>query len=377
VIYLDHNATTPLRPAVRAAMLPYFGDEFGNPSSVHRLGARARVAIESARADLAHAIGARPSEVVFTGGGTESNNLALFGVAANREGPIVTTSIEHSSILAPLATLATAGRDVRRLAVDRDGRVDLDALDAALRDAPALVSIGWANNEIGTIQAIPDIAERCRAARVLLHVDAVQAFGKIPVAAHACDLMSVSAHKIGGPKGAGALFVRSGVPVTARMFGGLQERGLRAGTENVAAIVGFGVACNDLAIDQADQKRTLRERLWSGLLARIDGIERNSPLDPCLPNTLNVRVPDVRGEALVAALDLEDIAASTGSACAAGAAEPSHVLRAIGLIEDDARDGVRFSLGRDTSTADVDRVIQVVDEVVAHMRRVRRQVAHG
>jgi len=376
VIYLDFNATTPLRPEVRAAMLPFFGDEFGNPSSVHRLGSRARVAVENARTAVAALIAARPSEIVFTSGGTESNNLALLGVAAATDGAIVTTPIEHSSVLEPIAALARAGREVVQVRVDGFGRIELGDLAERLRRRVALVTVGWANNEIGTIQPIAEVSAVCRAAGVPLHVDAVQAAAKISVAAPDCDLMSLSAHKLGGPKGVGALFVRSGTPLVGRALGGGQERGLRAGTENVAGIVGFGVACA-VAEREPEGREVLRESLWQGLAARIAGLERNSPRDHCLPNTLNLRVAGIRGEALVAALDLEDIAVSTGSACAAGAAEPSHVLRAIGSTEADARDGVRFSLGPDTTRAEIDHVVRVMDEIVSRMRGVVRKAAYA
>ena len=382
MIYLDHNATTPLRPEARAAMLPYLGEEFGNPSSAHRLGSRARVAVESARADVAALIGARSAEIVFTSGGTESNDLAILGVAAaSPDGAIVTTVIEHSSVLEPVASLARASREVVRLRADRAGRVSLEQLAECLRGRVALVSIGWANNEIGTVQPIPEIAAMCRAAGVLLHVDAVQAAGKLPVSAADCDLMSLSAHKLGGPKGVGALFVRAGTPLIARALGGGQERGARAGTENVAGIVGFGVACAlARGVDREARDTSViacRERLWEGLAKCVAGVERHSPRVDCLPNTLNVRIGGIRGEALVAALDLEEVAVSTGSACAAGAAEPSHVLQAIGLNDDDARDGIRFSLGLETTPAEIDQVVRTVSESVDRMRSVTRSAAYA
>lgn len=379
MIYLDYNATTPLRPEARAAMLPYLGAEFGNPSSVHRLGSRARVAVENARAQVARLIGARASEIVFTSGGTEANNMALFGIAAVKDGALVTTTIEHSSVLASATRLEEDGRRVHRLDVDRTGRVDLDGLRVALQHRVALVSVGWANNEIGTIQPIAEITALCRAAGAVLHVDAVQAVGKIPVVAEQTDVLSLSAHKLGGPKGVGALWVRGGVALEPRALGGGQERGRRSGTENVAGIVGFGAACQVAVADDVTGTRTteLRERLWDGLAAAIGGVRRNSPRDHSLPNTLNVCIEGVRGEALVAGADIEDVAISTGSACAAGAAEPSHVLRAIGLTTDEARDGVRFSLGRETTVGEIDRTIDVVAALVAQVRRVQpREVVH-
>jgi cysteine desulfurase len=379
VTYLDYNATTPLLPAARAAMQPFLDEAFGNPSSVHREGARARVAIEEARSQVAGLLGARPSEIVFTSGGTEANNLAIVGVVAERDGAIVTTPVEHSSVREPLRALERQGRSVHWLRVDRLGFADLDDLAARLRESTALASIDWANNEIGTIQPIEEVARLCRAAGALLHADAVQAAGKIPVAVAHADLLSISAHKIGGPKGVGALWIRSGVRIRPLMLGGEQERGLRAGTENVAGIVGFGAAA-EVAREVPARARELvrlRERLWDGLCTRVDGIERNSPVERGLPNTLNVRIEGSRGEAMVAALDLEGIAISTGSACAAGAAEPSHVLQAIGLSAEDARDGLRFSLGPDTSPAEIDHTVDVVSAVVERMRGLRRQVAYA
>lgn len=380
MIYLDYNATTPLHPEVRAAMMPHLGDEFGNPSSAHRLGARARVAVETARVQVAAAVAAGASEIVFTSGGTEASNLAIQGAAASREGAIVTTPIEHSSVLQPIAALKHAGRRVRELRVDGAGRIDVDDLRRCLSEPVALVSIGWANNEIGTIAPVAEVSALCRAAGVLLHIDAVQAFGKIAVAVAPADLMSLSGHKIGGPKGVGALWVRGGVRIEPRLLGGPQERGLRAGTENVAGIVGFGAACQLAAsgVAAGETIAGLRERLWQRLAASVGGLSRNSPPVGCLPNTLNVRVAAMRGEALVAALDLEGVAVSTGSACAAGAAEVSHVLRAIGIAEDDARDGLRFSLGRGTTSAEIERAAELVAMCVARIRAVRgREAAHA
>jgi cysteine desulfurase len=379
VIYLDYNASAPLRREAREAMLPYLSEEFGNPSSVHRLGSRARVAVEEARAEVAAAIGARANEVCFTSGGTESNNLALLGVAVAREGALVTSTIEHSSVLAPLVHLERSGREVRSVRVDAFGRVDLDHLREVLALRPALVSIGWANNEIGAVQPIDELARLCGSAGVPLHVDAVQALGKIPVDVSGVALMSLSAHKIGGPKGVGALYVRSGTTVVPLHRGGGQERGLRAGTENVAGIVGFAAACRMVSQRVADGAGIgeLRERLWRGLSKGIEGVERNSPVRDCLPNTLNVVVAGTSGEAVVAALDLAGVAVSTGSACAAGAAEPSHVLQAIGLSERAARDSVRLSLGPETTGEEIDETVEILLRAVGRIRGVQRpEVAH-
>ena len=373
MIYLDYNATAPLRAEVREAMLPFLGAEFGNPSSVHRLGSRARVAVEQARAEVAELVGAQANEVFFTSGGTESNTWGLVGSIAGRDGAIVTSPIEHSSVLEPVAALGRRGHVIHEIGVDREGRVDLRELADRLRHRVALVSIAWANNEIGTVQAMHEIGELCRSAGALLHVDAVQACGKIPVAAGVVDLLSLSAHKVGGPKGMGALVVRRGTKIEPLFRGGGQERGVRSGTENVAGIVGFGVACRLANANLGAYRRVseLRELLWQGLAA-ANGVVRNSPSAGCLPNTLNVGFSGVNGEALVAALDLEDIAISTGSACAAGAAQASHVLLALGLDEEQARDSVRFSLGWGTTAAEIERAAAVCVAAVKRMRAVRR-----
>ena len=369
MIYLDHNATTPLRGSVLEAMLPYLGASSGNASSAHAAGRHARAAVESARRAIAAAIGAQASEIVFTSGGTESNNLALFGALSQPDGAhLVVSPIEHASGLGPVRELARRGARVTWLAVDRSGRVDPAQLAAALTADTALVSVGWANNEIGTIQDVAAIGALCRARGVALHVDAVQALGKLPVAIADVDLCSLSAHKLGGPVGVGALFVRSGLQLRARCFGGEQERGRRPGTENVAGVVGFAATLT--AVPTWDAVRDLRERLWRAV-ASLDGARRHSPTTGCLPNTLNVGFDGVRGEALVAALDLEGVAVSVGSACAAGSGEPSHVLRAIGCSEAEASGGVRFSLGMETTADEVDRAGDIVCRVVARMRDVR------
>jgi len=380
MIYCDHNATTPLRPEVLDVMLPFLRAEFGNPSSVHGLGSRARCAVEEARALVAALIGAHPAEIVFTSGGTESNNLAVQGVLREQtHATAVSTPIEHSSILGALAAAQAAGVTVCHLPVDGVGRVAPDAVRRVLDEPVALVSVGWANNEIGTVQPIAAIAAVCRARGTPLHVDAVQAAGKIPVRAEHADLLSLSAHKIGGPKGMGALFVRRGVALRPLLCGGGQERGRRAGTENVAGIVGMGEACRLAAAEvgaYAEACTALRDRLWAGLQATISGLRRNGASDDGLPNTLNVSVDGVRGEALIAALDLAGIAISGGSACAAGAGEASHVLVALGRDTDSARDGVRFSVGRGNTAEQVEAVIAATAAIVARMRATRGAV-HG
>jgi cysteine desulfurase len=319
---------------------------------------------------VAAAVGAQPSEIVFTSGGTESNNLAVSGMLEAREHPhVVASPIEHSSVMAPLQALARRGVEISWLPVDAAGRIDPDAVEAALRPNTVLMTVGWANNEIGTVQNIPAIAKLCRARGIRVHVDAVQAFGKIDVDVADIDLCSLSAHKIGGPQGAGALFVRRGTALRPLAHGGSQERGVRPGTENVAAIVGFAAAVG--ASGRQDRELiALRERLWDGL-SHHAGLRRNSPVDGCLPNTLHVSVPGINAEAVVAALDLEGMAVSAGAACSAGAAEPSHVLRALGRSQDEAREGVRFSLGWQTTADEIGAAAAAVGRVLQRLEPIR------
>ena len=370
MIYLDHNATTPLRREVLEAMLPHLAGG-ANPSSAHAGGSAARAAVEQARRTVAAALGARASEVVFTSGGTEANNMALFGAVPEPSGAhLVVSPIEHASVLAPVRELERRGARVTWLAVDGDGRVQADDVAAALGEPTALVSVGWANNEIGTLQPIAAIGAVCRARGVPLHVDAVQALGKVPVDVGAVDLCAFSAHKLGGPLGIGALVVRGEIALRPLCFGGEQERGRRPGTESVAGVIGFATALATQPALSVEVAR-LRDRLWDGVAA-LDGVRRHSPVTDCLPNTLSVGFAGVRGESLVAALDLEGVAVSVGSACAAGSGEPSHVLRAIGCDDGEARGGVRFSLGAATTVVDVDAAVAAVCRVVERMRSVAR-----
>jgi cysteine desulfurase len=367
-IYVDHNAGAPLRPEVRTAMIEFLGPA-ANPSSAHREGARARSAVEAARAEVAALLGAAPAEVVFTSGATEANNLALRGTG----GALVTTAIEHASVLETARALADAGRPLAVVPVDAEGRIAAEDVAAAAA-APGLASVGLANGEVGSIAPIGAIAAALRARGVLVHTDAAQAAGRLPidVSALGVDLLSLSAHKLGGPPGVGALWVRRGVPLAAQATGGPQERGRRAGTENVPGIVGFGVAAR-LARAEVDgvaaANAALVERLWSGLHARVPDAVRHGPsAGPRLPNTLNVRFPGCAGESLLVLLDLAGIAASLGSACAAGSTEPSHVLLAMGLDAAAARSGLRLSLGPTTTAAEVDVIVDVLPRLVAQVR---------
>jgi len=367
-IYLDHNATAPLRPEVREAMLPFLGPP-ANPSSAHREGAHARSALETARAQVAALVGAAPAEIVLTSGATEANNLALRGTAAGRG--IVTTAIEHASVL---ETAQAVAAPLTVVPVDGEGRMDAARVVAACDARTRLVSVGLANGEVGSVAPVGAIAAALRGRRLLVHSDAAQAAGRIPVdvAALGVDLLSLSAHKMGGPAGVGALWVRRGVELAAQATGGPQERGRRAGTESVAAIVGFGVAAELARAELAAHAAAavgLVERLWTGLCARVPGVVRNGPAEgPRLPNTLNVTFPGCAGESLLVLLDLAGVAVSLGSACAAGAAEPSHVLLAMGRDRDAARSGMRLSVGPSTTTADIDRVLELLPVLVAQAR---------
>lgn len=377
MIYLDYNATTPLRPEVLEAMLPYFQRHFGNPSSVHGVGRQAKRGVEEARERIAELLHCRPAEVLFTSGGTESNNLALTGVrdALRHKGShIITTAIEHSSILEPLDALATEGATITKLPVNSEGRVNADELAAALRPDTVLVSISLANHEIGTIQPIAELSRLTRERGIYFHVDAVQAAGKMPldVTSLGIDLLSLSAHKISGPKGVGALYVRKGTALSPLLRGGPQEREKRAGTENVAAIVGFGVAATvaarelEMSVAHCGQ---LLQQLWDGIIQRVPGAFLNSPTHQRLPNTLNVGFSDATGEGLMMGLDLAGIAVSTGSACAAGSLEPSHVLLALGHGAEEAKGALRFSVGKETTAQEIDRVLEVLPQVVERVRR--------
>ncbi len=377
-IYLDHNATTPTAPEVVEAMLPYFGERFGNPSSVHAAGREARAAVDGARRSVAELAGAAPDEVVFTSGGTESDNLALRGVmtraVARGRTALVISAIEHPAVLRAADGLAKEGVQVLALPVDKDGVVRPSDVREALAAHPVgLVSIMAANNETGSLQPVGELAALCREAGVPFHTDAVQAAGKVPlsVAGEGVDLMSLSAHKLYGPKGVGALIVRRGLRVSPTALGGKQEKGRRAGTENLPAIVGMGVAARmalaELATEPA-RLGALKRYLWEGISRAIPGAHLNGAPARTLPSTLNVSFEGVDGEALILGLDLEGIYVSSASACSSGSVEPSHVLTAMGRDFDLARSSVRISLGRSNDRAQMDRVLEVLPAVVGRIR---------
>jgi cysteine desulfurase len=373
-IYLDHAATTPLRPEARAAMLPFLEGRFGNPSSLHRFGREARAALEDARARLARVLGAAPAEVVFTRAGTEADNIAILGrVRAAGGGAVVCSAVEHKAVLGAAHAAEVLGSPVRMVPVDADGVVRLDELERTFAEWPAVVSLMWANNEVGTLQPVRAAAELCATAGVCFHSDAVQALGKVPVRVDEvqADLLSFSAHKLGGPKGTGALFVRRGTRLDPLFHGGGQERGLRPGTEDVAGAAGFAAAAEAAEAERETamaRVRSLRDRLEAGLRERVPDLRVNAERADRLPGISNVSVPGTDPEALLASLDLEGIAASSGSACSSGAVEPSHVLTAMGLPRDVAGPSVRFSLGWTTTEAEIDRVLEVFPAVVARLR---------
>jgi cysteine desulfurase len=369
-IYLDHNAGAPLRAEAAAAISRLIQDAGGNPSSVHRAGQRSRRMLEAARAQVAAIVGAEARQVVFTSGGTESNNLAIFGTitAASRRRKIISSTIEHSSILAPLAELERRGFDVVRVAPDSDGRIDAARVIAALDSETALVTLGLANSEVGTIQDLAPLASAYKESGASFHVDAAQAVGRIPldVANPECDLMTLSGHKLGAPAGIGALYIRDYAKFAPTIFGGPHENGMRAGTPNLLGAVAFGAAAEaamNVMSAESDRISSLVASLLTRLRDAIPGIRLNGPLVGRLPNTLNLTFPGVLGESMLIALDLEGIEVSMGSACAAGAVEPSHVLRAMGRSVADARSSLRISIGWNNSLAEIDAVAEIIPAV--------------
>jgi len=385
-VYMDYNATTPVEPGVVEAMLPYFSGEYGNAASIHSFGQKARAAVESAREAVAALVGARAQEIVFTSGGTESDNHAIFGMAqpllamrsssaslAGFSPHVVTTAIEHEAVLNTCQTLEKQGVAVTYLAVDGAGRVDPEAVRRALRAETALITVMHANNELGTVQPIEDIGKIAAEADVYFHTDAVQSAGKIPVDVErlGVDLLSLSGHKFYAPKGVGALYIRRGTRLRQLLYGGRHQHGFRPGTENVPGIVGLGKAAEMARASLAEDARrvgALRDRLERGLLERVPHARVNGGGAARTPNTTNILFPGVEGEALVIALDLKGLACSTGAACSSGAVEPSHVLTAIGLPAEEARASLRFSLGRHTTEAEVDFALDVVPAAVAQLR---------
>jgi cysteine desulfurase len=382
-VYLDHNATTSVEPEVLDAMLPYLSTEFGNAASIHTFGQKARAAVETAREHVAALIGARPEEIVFTSGGTESDNHAIFGIlssspaSASTHPHIITSSIEHEAVLNTCQALEKRGVRVTYMPVDREGRVDLKTLrDVLLRDPETvLITVMHANNELGTVQPLDEIGGIADEADVYLHTDAVQSAGKIPIDVNALgvDLLSLSGHKFYAPQGIGALYIRGGTRVRPLLYGGRHQRGFRPGTENVPGIVGLGkaaeIAKKSLAED-AKRVSALRDKLEQGLLARVPRSRVNGGCAPRTPNTTNIFFPGLEGEALVIALDIKGLACSTGAACSSGAVEPSHVLTAVGLAPEEARASLRFSLGRHTTAADIDFALQAVSAAVTQLREI-------
>lgn len=377
-IYLDHAATTPVRDEVLEAMLPFFGARFGNPSSVHRWGREARTALDEAHERVARCLGASADEVVFTSCGTEADNMALLGVwrarRAQGRSAVVTTPIEHKAVLAAAHQAKKEGGEERLLAMTTDGLVDDASFDALVDEKVAICSVMWVNNEIGVLQPVPALAARAKAKGVVFHTDAVQAFGKVLVDARttAFDVLSLSGHKIGAPKGIGALYVRRGTPIEPLMFGGTQNRGRRPGTENVAMAVGLARAA-ELAVAEREHEWTtlaaLRDRLEAALLERIPDAVIHGRGAPRAPHILNISVPGTDSESLLMALDLRGIACSAGSACQSGSISPSHVLAAIGVPADLATSAIRMSLGCLTTDACVDRVADVFPMLVEKARR--------
>ena len=375
-IYLDYAATTPTHPDVVKTMLPYFTNSFGNPSSIYACGQDAKEAIEEARASVATLIGARDEEIIFTSGGTEADNTALKGVAYASEGRgqhIITSSIEHHAILETSHFLETQGFEITYLPVDEYGMVDPDDVRRAITDKTIIVSIMHANNEVGTIQPVAEIAKITREAGVYLHTDAVQSVGHVPFTVDelGVDLLSLSAHKLYGPKGVGAFYVRKGTKLVSFMHGGEQEYGRRASTHNVPGIVGLGKA-SEIALQETDEEAErvtrFRDKLRNGILESIDHTRLNGHPQARLPNNLNVSISYAEGEAMCLKLDREGICCSTGSACTSAATEPSHVLAALGLDPLQAHSSLRFSLGKWTTEEEIDRVLEVLPRIVAKLR---------
>ena len=372
-IYLDHNATTPLHPEVLNAMLPALQDNFGNPSSIHSFGRSARVQLDEAREKVARLIGASSSEIIFTSGGTEANNLALLGVALkDKEKKIITSKTEHPSVLNPCRQLEEQGVEVHYLDVDRFGRIDINNLESQITESTALISLQHANSETGVLQDIKKISELARSNGVLFHTDAVQSVAKIEfdLKDYPVDMLSISAHKFNGPKGVGALFLRKGTPALfAPVSGGSQEKKRRGGTENVAGIIGFGKAC-EIAIKRVStleisRVAELKDYFYNKVCEMIPGTELFGDMQNSLPNTLNLGFAGVEGDTLLIAMDIEGVAVSTGSACSSGTGLPSPVLQAMGLPDNKINSSIRFSLGCSTTKTELDSVLKTLVKAVS------------
>lgn len=376
-VYLDNNATTPVLPEVFEAMRPFYQEEFGNASSIHHYGQHARAAVEKARGSVAALVGARAAEIVFTSGGTEADNLAIFGLAA-RGDHVITSTIEHHAVLNSCKRLEQMGCEVTSVPVDGRGAIDPDDVRKALRPTTRLITVMMANNETGVLQPVEEIGKIAKEADVFFHTDAVQAAGKalIDVNKMACDALSISGHKLHAPQGTGAMYLRKGTLIQPLFYGGSHERQRRAGTENLPGIVGLGKAAEiakkwlEDAAGGASAMSAMRDRLQEGLMARVDSAGVNGLGAPRVPNTANLWFDHVEGEALVIALDLKGLAVSSGAACSSGAIEPSHVLLAMGLSQQRARSSIRFSLGKQTTDEDIDFALAVVPETVARLREI-------
>jgi cysteine desulfurase len=373
-VYADNAATTKVRPEVLAKMIPYFTEYYGNPSSLYSEGRNTAVAIDKARETVASLLGAKPQEIIFTSGGSESDNMAIRGIAAKRgKGHIITTKIEHHAVLHTVQDLEKQGFEATYLDVDKDGIISLDQLKNAIREDTILITVMFANNEIGTIQPIKEIGEIARAHKIPFHTDAVQAAGHLHINVEEMniDMLSLSAHKFGGPKGTGVLYVKRGVAPKTLITGGGQERGKRAGTENIAGIVGTAEALSiaTAEIDAETERLTkLRDRLIEEILQKIPYTRLNGSKDKRLPSNVNISVEYIEGESLILMLDLNGICASSGSACTTGSLDPSHVLLALGLTHEVAHGSLRLSLGCDTTEADVDYILEVLPKVVDRLR---------
>ena len=372
-VYFDNNATTPVLPAVMETMRPYFFDQFGNASSIHHHGQETRAAVEHARESVAKLLRCRTAEVVFTSGGTEGDNLAIFGITGPGD-HVITSTIEHHAVLNACKTLESRGYEVTYVPVDGRGLVDPDDVRHALRPNTKLISVMMANNETGVLQAVDEIGLVAAEADVYFHTDAVQAAGKVAIDVNRvrCDLLSISGHKMHAPQGVGALYVRKGTLLQPLFYGGRHERSRRAGTENVPGIVGLGraaeIAIESFANGGVEQIRAMRDHLQNSVLERVDAAGVNGDGALRVPNTTNIYFDYIEGEAMVIALDLKGLAVSTGAACSSGAIEPSHVLTAMGLTPDRARASIRFSLGKQNSEEEVDFAVSLVPETVSRLR---------